>query len=167
MAKSLMLLCKFGMFPIVIHFIENMRYDDFVRQVCSKWKTLSLNMVCLTYALPGHAECLLNSDSYLLSLSMLEASMGMEGVNVFVSELSELDDGNKEDDEDDLGEDTITLVHYEGTDMETDFIPQFCLYKEKILLFSDWANGIRHVGQRFEGGVAEPRGIVSALNLST
>ena len=105
-----MLLCIFRMFTVVIHFIENMRYDDLVKQVCSKWKTLSLNVVYLTFALPWHPKCLLDNDSDLLSLSMLAASMGMERVNVFVSELSESYDKDKEDDEDDLGEDTMTLV---------------------------------------------------------
>ena len=37
-------------------------------------------------------------------------------------------------------------MEYEAKDVETDLIPQFCSHKEKFLLFSDWVNGISHVG---------------------
>ena len=89
MAQPLMLLCKYGMFNVVIHYSGSMRYNDLMRQVCNKWKALAVNMVCLTYALPGHPKCLLDSDSDLLSLSMLASSMGLGRVDVFVLEMQE------------------------------------------------------------------------------
>ncbi|XXG86275.1 hypothetical protein AAC387_Pa11g1198 [Persea americana] len=99
----------------------------------------------------------MDSDSDLLSLSLLAASIGIDRVNVLVSEFIEFDDEDKEDNGDYLDEDSLAKVDYEGTNMETDPLPQSCSHKEKILLLSEWANGIRHVGQRFEGGVAEFR----------
>lgn len=112
-----MLPYKFGMFTVVIHLSENMRYDDFVCQLCNKWKNLSLNMVYLTYALHDHPKCLLDNDLNLLSLSMLASSMGMERVNVFVSELQESKDEDREDDGVELAEDNMALVDYEGIDI--------------------------------------------------
>ena len=123
MAQALILLCKYGMFTVVIHLSESMRYDYLICQVCNKWKNLAVNMVCLTYVLPGHPKCLLDSDSDLLSLSMLASSMGMGRVDVFVSELQELKDDDQKDHGDDLAEDALALVDYEGTDMETDLLP--------------------------------------------
>eukprot|EP00268_Persea_americana_P013460 TRINITY_DN15912_c0_g3_i2.p1 TRINITY_DN15912_c0_g3~~TRINITY_DN15912_c0_g3_i2.p1 ORF type:complete len:191 (-),score=27.76 TRINITY_DN15912_c0_g3_i2:1759-2331(-) len=190
MAQAVMLLCKYGMFTSVIHLSESMKYNDLMHRVCNKWKNLAVNMVCLTYALPGHPKCLLDNDldllslsmlaslmgmgknlavnmvclTYalpghpkclldndldLLSLSMLASLMGMGRVDVFVSELQELKDDDQKDHGDDLAEDALALVDYEGTNMETDLLPQFCIHKEKILLSSGWASGIRNVGQRF------------------
>eukprot|EP00268_Persea_americana_P013461 TRINITY_DN15912_c0_g3_i3.p1 TRINITY_DN15912_c0_g3~~TRINITY_DN15912_c0_g3_i3.p1 ORF type:complete len:113 (-),score=11.82 TRINITY_DN15912_c0_g3_i3:1928-2266(-) len=70
MAQAVMLLCKYGMFTSVIHLSESMKYNDLMHRVCNKWKNLAVNMVCLTYALPGHPKCLLDNDLDLLSLSM-------------------------------------------------------------------------------------------------
>ena len=49
--------------------------------------------------------------------------------------------------------------------METDLLPQFCTHKEKILLSSGWASGIRDVGQRFEGGVTEFRSVLCRYSI--
>ena len=88
-------------------------------------------MHCLTTP-----KCLLDSDSDLLRLSMLASSIGMERVNIFVSELQESKDEDKEDDGDELVEDNMVLVDYEGTDIETDLLPQFCSHNKTILLSS-------------------------------
>ena len=146
MAQPLMLLCKYGMFNVVIHYSGSMRYNDLLRQVCNKWKALAVNMVCLTYALHGHRKCLLDSDSDLRSLSMLASLMGLGRVDVFVSKLQESEDDNQEENGDEFTEDALALVGYKGIDMETDLLPQFCTHKEKILFSSGWANGIRDVG---------------------
>ena len=66
MAKPLLLLCKYGMFTAVIHLSESMRYDDLMHHVCNKWKNLVVIMVYLTYELPSHPKCLLDSDLDLL-----------------------------------------------------------------------------------------------------
>ena len=146
MAQPLMLLCKYDMFTAVIHYSGSMRYNDLLRQVCNKCKTLVVNTVCLTYALPGHPKCLLDIDSNLLNLSMLASSMGLGRVDVFVSELHESEDDDQEENGDEFTEDALALVGYKGIDMETDLLPQFCTHKEKILFSSGWANGIRDVG---------------------
>ena len=83
MTQPLMLFCKYGMFTVVIHLSETMRCVGLLCQVCNKRKK-AVNMVCLTYVLSGHPKCLLDSDSDLLSLSMLASSMGMGRVDVFV-----------------------------------------------------------------------------------
>lgn len=54
----------------------------------------------------------------------------------------------------------MTLVDYEGNDIETDLLPQFCSHKKTILMSSDWANVIRHEGQRFDGRVVEFRKVL-------
>ena len=142
-----------------------MRYADLMSQVCNKWKNLAINMVCLTYALPGHPKRLLYINSDLLSLSMLASSMGMERVDVFVLGLQESEDDDQEDHGDDLPEDALALVDYEGTNMETALLPQIFTHKEKILLLAGWASGIRDVGQRFEGGVVEFRSVLCRYSI--
>ena len=91
---------------------------------------------------------------------MLASSMGLERVDVFVLELQESEDDDEEEHGDDLAEDALALVDCEDKDVETDPLPQFCTNKEKILLSSGWVSGIRGVGQRFEGGVAEFRSVL-------
>ena len=97
-----MLLCKFGMFTNVVLFTDCMRMDELVNQICSKWKTLLPSTVCFTYALPGHPKCMLDNDKDLLNLSMLAVSLGLDRVNVFVSELSKYDNEDNEDNVDEF-----------------------------------------------------------------
>ena len=59
-------------------------------------------------------------------------------MDVFVSELQESEVDNQEENVDDFAEDAFQLVAFEGKDMDTDLLPQFCTHKEKILLISGW-----------------------------
>ena len=137
MTKPIMFLCKFGMFTNVVLFTDSMGMDDLVNQICSKWKTLSPNSVCFTYALPGHLEFMIGNDRDLLSLSMLAASLGLDRVDVFVLELSEYGNKDNEDNVDEFCEDCMAIVEYKAADVETYPLPQFCSHKERFLLSSD------------------------------
>ena len=84
----------------------------------------------------------------------------MRRVDVFVSKFQESKDDNQKENGDDLAEVALALVDCENIDVETDLVTQFCTHKEKILLSSSRASGIRDVGQRFEGCVAEFRSVM-------
>eukprot|EP00268_Persea_americana_P018504 TRINITY_DN19243_c0_g2_i1.p1 TRINITY_DN19243_c0_g2~~TRINITY_DN19243_c0_g2_i1.p1 ORF type:complete len:222 (+),score=40.46 TRINITY_DN19243_c0_g2_i1:1903-2568(+) len=142
-----------------------MRMDDLVNQICSKWKTLLPSPVCFTYALPRHPKCMLDNDRDLLSLSMLAASIGLDRVDVFVSELSKYDNEYNEDNVDEFFEEGMVVVEYEAIDVMIDLLPQFCSHKEKFLFSSDLVNGISHVGQRFEGGASEFRNVLCKYSI--
>ena len=89
---------------------------------------------------------MLDNDRDLLSLSMLAVSLGLDRVDVFVSELSEYDNEDNEDNVDETFEDGMAVVEYKGTKVETNLLLQFCSHEKKFLLSSDWVNGISHVG---------------------
>ncbi|CAL5326174.1 unnamed protein product [Camellia sinensis] len=46
-------------------------------------------------------------------------------------------------------------------DKEVDLLPNFCQHAGKVLLSADWAGGITHIEQCFEGGPAEFRKVLS------
>ena len=96
---------------------------------------------------------------------MLVSSMGMGRVDVFVSKLQESEDDDQEEHGDDLAKDALALVDYEGTDTETDLLPQFQTHKEKISLSSGQVSGIRDVRQRFEGCIAEFRSVMCKYSI--
>ena len=122
MSQPLLLLCKYGMLTAVIHLSRGMSYDGLMSQVCNRWRNLTMNMVCFTYALPGHPKCLLDSDSDLMSLSMLASSMGLGTVDVFVTESQGSEDDDQEEIGDHLDEDALPLVGYEDTDIGEDVV---------------------------------------------
>ncbi|BFG34699.1 hypothetical protein CerSpe_209720 [Prunus speciosa] len=88
--------CSYGAVTVVIALFEHSKYADICNQMCLRFKELKIGSFELTYSLPEHPNCLLQSDMdvhlMLMCLSMLKSSF----VDISVKDLlsSNNEDGN-------------------------------------------------------------------------
>ncbi|VVA36133.1 PREDICTED: LOC109949009 [Prunus dulcis] len=88
--------CSYGAVTVVIALFEHSKYADICNEMCLRFKELKIGTFELTYSLPEHPNCLLQSDMdvhlMLMCLSMLKSSF----VDISVKDLlsSNNKDGN-------------------------------------------------------------------------
>ncbi|KAI5335889.1 hypothetical protein L3X38_026023 [Prunus dulcis] len=88
--------CSYGAVTVVIALFEHSKYADICHEMCLRFKELKVGSFELTYSLPEHPNCLLQSDMdvhlMLMCLSMLKTSF----VDISVKDLlsSNNEDGN-------------------------------------------------------------------------
>ncbi|KAL7247015.1 hypothetical protein ACSBR2_002013 [Camellia fascicularis] len=123
-----------GCVPIQANVIVRLQYElTFARLVgliCDKFDGLVPRAVCMLFDVPGYKKFKMDSDDDIQNMLCLE-----DGVNFHGS----LD---------------VSVGH------EMDFLPTYCPNRSKTFLSAQWAYGITHVGQCFEGGANEFRDVL-------
>ncbi|KAM1751061.1 hypothetical protein FF1_009174 [Malus domestica] len=88
--------CSYRAVTVVIDLLEHSKYADICKEICLRFKQLTVGSFELTYSLPEHPNCLLQSDMdvhlMLMCLSMLKSSFVDISVKDLVSSNNE--DGN-------------------------------------------------------------------------
>ncbi|KAH7866174.1 hypothetical protein Vadar_016729 [Vaccinium darrowii] len=148
MEASIILLCKYGSFTVVLTVTRDFRFDDLVQSICQKWQDLELKRFQLLYAVSDHHNCHLDNDVDFANMFALAGAYGVSCVDVGVEVLSSC---SVESGELEIGESSI--VH----GVEEDPFENFSPHHETIRLSSGWAKLISHGGQKFRGGVDDLR----------
>ena len=152
MEPSILLLCKYGSFTVVLTVTRDFRFDDLVQSICKKWQDLVLQRFQLLYAVSDHHNCHLDNDDDFANMFALAGAYGVSCVDVGVEVLSSSSVESRELERTfDVGESSI--VH----GVEEDPLEKFCPHHETVRLSSGWAKLISHVGQEFRGGVDDFR----------
>ncbi|KAH7860114.1 hypothetical protein Vadar_009518 [Vaccinium darrowii] len=152
MEPSILLLCKYGSFTVVLTVTREFRFDDLVQSICKKWQDLVLQRFQLLYAVSDHHNCHLDNDDDFANMFALAGAYGVSCVDVGVEVLSSCSVESCELERTfDVGESSI--VH----GVEEDPLEKFCPHHETVHLSSGWAKLISHVGQEFRGGVDDFR----------
>ncbi|KAH7856791.1 hypothetical protein Vadar_005612 [Vaccinium darrowii] len=152
MEPSILLLCKYGSFTVVLTVTRDFRFDDLVQSICKKWQDLVLQRFQLLYAVSDHHNCHLDNDDDFANMFALAGAYGVSCVDVGVEVLSSSSVESRELERTfDVGE--SSFVH----GVEEDPLEKFCPHHETVRLSSGWAKLISHVGQEFRGGVDDFR----------
>ncbi|KAH7859388.1 hypothetical protein Vadar_000470 [Vaccinium darrowii] len=152
MEPSILLLCKYGSFTVVLTMTRDFRFDDLVQSICKKWQDLVLQRFQLLYAVSDHHNCHLDNDDDFANMFALAGAYGVSCVDVGVEVLSSCSVESRELERTfDVGESSI--VH----GVEEDLLEKFCPHHETVRLSSGWAKLISYVGQEFRGGVDDFR----------
>ncbi|XP_050109579.1 uncharacterized protein LOC126588521 [Malus sylvestris] len=163
--------CKYRSLTVVIALSENSKYVDIYNEICLRFKELKVGSFELTYSLPEHPNCLLQSDMdvnmMLLCLKVLKSNFIDILVKDLLSSNNEDDDQNQEESHHAASNHTIS-----NNEVSNRTAPFSCTLEnqsaidenellrvegDKRFLPQDWKEYISHVGQRFEGGVTEFR----------
>ncbi|KAL7194753.1 hypothetical protein ACSBR1_035065 [Camellia fascicularis] len=143
-----------------VNFEAPFQFDDMVSCVCNKFARLTPPDVRLFFKLPGYNNFTLQNDVDAENMISLARSLRLQCIDVII-QLRDVLDADR------IGipvHNAQTVpCHTEGTNDESDIeddedlLGNFCPHVEKVFLSTPWANGVRHVGQSFEGGAGEFR----------
>ena len=64
--------------------LHNSNYKQLVYKLCYKWKELKQGLILLSYSLPGHPYCLLESDDDLEVMLDIVFRIGIDRIDVYV-----------------------------------------------------------------------------------
>ncbi|KAH7841988.1 hypothetical protein Vadar_000202 [Vaccinium darrowii] len=152
MEPSILLLCKYGSFTVVLTVTRDFRFDDLVQSICKKWQDLVLQRFQLLYVVSDHHNYHLDNDDDFANMFALAGAYGVSCVDVGVEVLSSCSVESRELERTfDVGESSI--VH----GVEEDPLEKFCPHHETVRLSSGWAKLISHVREEFRGGVDDFR----------
>ncbi|KAH7848939.1 hypothetical protein Vadar_010561 [Vaccinium darrowii] len=138
MESSILLLCKYGSFTLVVKVATGFRFEDFVGSIHRKWNELISRSFNLLYVVSEHRNCVLENDDDFDNMLALATSYGVSCVEVYicVEEIQSLgcfDLGNSSGN----GEcRTVQILE--------DPLEKFCHHNETKRLSADWASLITH-----------------------
>ncbi|XP_028075157.1 uncharacterized protein LOC114277464 [Camellia sinensis] len=127
MENCLFLMCKFRGVTLVIKYNDGFNFKDLVYKLCAKWSKLVGSSLNISYSMPGHSCCGLQSKEDLEVMVGLALSCDIHRIDVFVKCCS-LGEGYMICD----GEASNSVV------CETDFLPSFYSNLRKPLLSDGW-----------------------------
>ncbi|CAL2264960.1 unnamed protein product [Prunus armeniaca] len=166
--------CSYRSLTVVIALSENSKYLDICNEICLRFKELKVGSFDLTYSLPDHPNCLLQSDMDLHMMLMCLTMLKISFVDILVKDLvsSNNDNGDQKWEESDHTASNHAMSNREVSNRtaplsctlesrsaidENDHFGDSRLDGGNAYLSQYWKEYISHDGQRFEGGVTEFR----------
>ncbi|CAN6557189.1 unnamed protein product [Malus baccata var. baccata] len=164
--------CCYRAVTVLIALAEHTKYGDVYKEICSRFKDLKAGSFELTYSLPEHPTCLLQSDMdvtlMLMCLSMLKISFVDLLVKDVVISNNEGDDhtaSNQAASNHEASDRAATNHAVSSSCMvencaidENEHLDNSGLHESNKYLSQGWKEYISHEGQKFMGGVDEFRG---------
>ncbi|GMP23358.1 hypothetical protein CsSME_00000989 [Camellia sinensis var. sinensis] len=127
MENCLFLTCKFRGVTLVIKYNDGFNFKDLVYKLCAKWSELVGSSLNISYSMPGHSSCGLQSEEDLEVMVGLALSCDSHRIDVFVKCCS-LGEGYMICDGEASSSSSSSVV------CETDFLPSFYSNQWKPLL---------------------------------
>ncbi|XP_028085950.1 uncharacterized protein LOC114286923 [Camellia sinensis] len=84
MKNCLFLMCKFKGVTLVIKYTDGFNFNDLVYKLCAKWSELVGSSLNISYSMPGHSCCGLQSEEDLEVMVGLALSCDIHRIDVFV-----------------------------------------------------------------------------------
>ncbi|XP_028081574.1 uncharacterized protein LOC114282984 [Camellia sinensis] len=163
MGDCIMLLCSYDNKNVVVVVCVDLTFRRFTTHVCERFDGLTPTSVSLSFKIPGYNNFKMESEADFQSMLSLARSFQLDHIDVDIIVCGaswgvkcgrSLTHGH-----DDTGGDGGEMVT--NIDEEADLLPNFCQHAGNVLLSADWAGGITHIGQCFEGGPTEFRKVLS------
>ncbi|XP_028079644.1 uncharacterized protein LOC114281398 [Camellia sinensis] len=135
--------------------------SQIVDDICAKFDGLIPGAVCLVFDVPGYKKFKVDSDEDIQNMLCLAKSFGINHIKVLIQESSVGVGGNCG--VVDSTEDGVIFRDASRNgcvDDQMDLLPTYCPNRSKTFLSVQWAYGITHVGQRFDGGATEFREVL-------
>ncbi|KAL7191959.1 hypothetical protein ACSBR2_023935 [Camellia fascicularis] len=164
MDTHVMLVCCYRGTNVAIELQFPFRFNDLVSCVCGKFDGLTHGDACLFFKMPRYNSFKLQNDINIENMVSLAQSFRLGHIDVVIETCvaqSTHDTGSANRNQCDVTF-SSSGVGYESDidDEQDDLLPKFCPHVDKVFMFAPRANGITHVGQSFEGGVAEFRNVL-------
>ncbi|KAL7226500.1 hypothetical protein ACSBR1_021579 [Camellia fascicularis] len=140
------------------------RFDDMVNSVYQNFDGLTHDDVCLFFKILGYNRFKLQNDIDMENMVSLARSFRLGHIDVVV-ETRCMQSSNSFGDANRKPCDVTFSTPRKGyesddDDEQDDLLANFCPHVDKVYMSAQWANGITHVGQSFEGGAAEFRNVL-------
>ncbi|KAL7170412.1 hypothetical protein ACSBR2_035342 [Camellia fascicularis] len=140
------------------------RFDDLVSYVHQNFDGLIDDDVCLFFKIPAYNNFKLQNDIDMENMVSLARSFRLGHIDVVVENRC-MQSSNGFGDANRKPCDVTFSTPTEGyesddDDEQDDLLPNFCPHVDKVYMSTQWATGITHVGQSFEGGAAEFRNVL-------
>ncbi|XP_028111371.1 uncharacterized protein LOC114309761 [Camellia sinensis] len=130
--------------------------SQIVDNICAKFDGLIPGAVCLVFNVPGYKKFKVDNDNDIQNMLCLAKSFGINHIEVLILESSVGVGGNcgvVDSTED--GVISRDASQNGCMDDQMDLLPTYCLNRSKTFLSAQWAYGITHVGQCFDGRATE------------
>ncbi|CAN6692165.1 unnamed protein product [Malus baccata var. baccata] len=156
--------CSYRAVTVLIALAEHTKYGDVYKEICSRFKDLKAGSFELTYSLPEHPTCLLQSDMDATLMLMCFSMLKISFVDLLVKDvvISNNEDG------DHTASNQAASNHEASNRAATNHVASsscmvdICAIDENEHLDNSglsqgWKEYISHEGQKFMGGVHEFR----------
>jgi len=147
MESSILLLCKYGSFTLVVKVATGFSFENFVGSIHRKRNELVSRRFNLLYVVSEHRNCVLENDDDFDNMLALATAYGVSCVEVYIC-VAEIQSSGCFDHGNSSGNGECSTVQ-----ILEDPLEKFCHHNETKRLSADWASLISHVGQEFRGGV--------------
>ncbi|XP_028056540.1 uncharacterized protein LOC114260592 [Camellia sinensis] len=160
MDTHVMLICCYGNTNAVVNLEAPFRFQDLVNHVYEKFFGLTPANLCYFFKMPGYNNFTLQNDVDMQNMISLAQSFQVQCIDVIIEvpRVGYLENVHYPKNNVHIGP-CLSDVLTDESDMddEQDCLDKYCPHVDKVFLSAPWANGIRNVGQSFEGGAAEFR----------
>ncbi|KAH7861768.1 hypothetical protein Vadar_030594 [Vaccinium darrowii] len=138
MESSILLLCKYGSFTLVVKVATSFRFEDFVGSIHRKWNELVSRRFNLLYVVFEHRNCVLENDDDFDNMLALATAYGVSCVEVCIC-VEEIQSSGCFDHGNSSGNGECRTVQ-----ILEDPLEKFCHRNETKWLSADWASLITH-----------------------
>ncbi|KAL7263991.1 hypothetical protein ACSBR1_002028 [Camellia fascicularis] len=160
MDNGILLVCTYRQANVIVRLQYELTFARLVGLICDKFDGLVPRAVCMLFDVPGYKKFKMDSDDDIQNMLCLGKSFGLNHIDVLIQARNVTTGGNVgvvdyvEDGVNFHGSLDVSVGH------EMDFLPTYCPNRSKTFLSAQWAYGITHVGQCFEGGANEFRDVL-------
>ncbi|CAL5325348.1 unnamed protein product [Camellia sinensis] len=161
MEDGILLVCTHGQTSVLFRLHRGVTFAQIVDDICGKFDGLVPGVVCLLFDVPRYKRFKVVSDDDINNMLCLGKSFGLKHIEVIIQApsggvggscglLDSTDDGGNYQDD----------IRISGVEDQSDLLPTYCPNRSKTFLSVQWAYGITHVGQCFDGGANEFREVL-------
>ncbi|KAL7162250.1 hypothetical protein ACSBR2_042683 [Camellia fascicularis] len=161
MDGGILMVCSYGLVNVLIRLHQDSSFAKIVDDICRKFDGLVPGAVCMLFDVPGYKKFKVDRDDDIQNILCLAKSFGINHIDVLIQKnsvgvgrnwglLDYTEDGGISKD----------VSRDRCVDGQMDLLPTYCPNKSKTFLSAQWAYGITHVGQCFDGGATEFREVL-------
>ncbi|XP_028073845.1 uncharacterized protein LOC114276252 [Camellia sinensis] len=156
MDGRILLVCSYGLVNVFIRLHQDSSFVKIVDDICGKFDGLVPGVMCMLFDFLGYKKFKVDSDDDIQNMLCLAKSFGINHIDVLIQKSSV-----------GVGRNCGVLGYTKDGGIsqhvsrngcvndKMDLLPTYCLNKSKTFLSAQWAYGITHVGQCFNGGATE------------
>ncbi|XP_062017896.1 uncharacterized protein LOC133734288 isoform X1 [Rosa rugosa] len=158
--------CTYRSVAFLTALYENSKYADICDEICSRFKVLDIGSFELTYAIPDHPNCLLQSDMDVRMMLMCLEMLNIRIVDILVKDrVNSNIEGAGQNHVESAGSNNVPIhttpmsrtVESHSATGENEHLGNSTSHEDNAYLSQGWREYISHAGQKFEGGVTEFR----------
>ncbi|XP_012844569.1 PREDICTED: uncharacterized protein LOC105964607 [Erythranthe guttata] len=157
MSSSIVLLFRYGAFCSITDFTTGMSFSNLVHFVCSRWNSLSVDNLSLSYSVPEIGVFSINDDEDVKGLFIIVEQWSIQRIEIVVKQVHASLGTSDTSYSSMVGSSSVLPVAAIEAAVNPPCNTLCSIAPIKTLLSSHWINLITDVGQVFRGGRSEFR----------